>query len=61
MPLAEEDEEEYNIVQVQRHVAFNKATYYVDKKVYPTKTVTVHQKKVYKTFRLTVSEFTDEV
>ena len=61
VPLAEEDEEEYNIVQIQGHVAFIKATYYVDKKMYPTKTVTVHQEKLQKTFRLTVSEFTDEV
>ena len=61
VPLPAEDEEEHNIVQVQGHVAWSKATYYVDKEVYPTKTVTVHPEPVYKTFRLTVSEFTDEV
>jgi hypothetical protein len=64
VPLTFEDEEEYNIVQIQGHVAFSKATYYVDKQVYPTKIATVHQETVYKTFRLTVqevSDFADEV
>lgn len=61
VPLTPEDEQEYNILQIQGHVAFSKATYYVDKEVYHTKTVTVHQEPVYKIFRLTVSEFADEV
>lgn len=55
VPLVD-DEDESTLIQVEGHVVFSKATYYVDKQVYRTKIVTVNTAEVYKSFSLTITE-----